>query len=1142
MIRARQFLLLFSLLVLTGPWAKAQLTLSDTLSKTEMLQTLFGNGVYISNLNYQFCDTTNAMREFDATNTNLALGRGVLLSTGEADDAAPTGLAACISQASTSLGMPGYTPLNSLLPPGFSTNDACRISFDIVALCDTIAIKYVFASEEYPVFVNSSFNDVFAFWISGPGYGPAPGTNISVIPGTATPVTINNINNGSSAACTPPTGPCTNCGYYINNASGTTVSYNAWTKPLLAEATVIPCSTYTVTIAIADAGDFILDSGVFLEAGGIGCSSPSLQLAATNSSVLGSNIAVEGCVNYGQFTFTLPTPLLDTTVFHYQISGTATPGIDYVPFPDSIIMPAGQTSVTLPVYIFDDQINEGSEFIQIYYVDSALCGTFVYQDTAIMEILDKPLMPDVGDVSLCPGQTVTVPVTGSSSPGMTFQWSPTGGLGSTTTPNTTVTLPNAATSQFTKDFILTTTDLQGYCINKDTITATVYPKIEVDFVADTVCFGNPTTYQDFTITDSVVAYRWDLGDGTQSADSGPLHTFGTPGLYQTELVVENTKGCKDSITYAVRVHPLPVVNFTANDVCDGAPMLFQNAAQALTTYAWRFGDGSISTAQSPNHVFPSHGTYTVTVVATTAEGCQDSMSREVKVYQNPVSSFTFEEACDNEEILFFEEATAGTGRTLSFGWQFGDGSNGNLPDPSHLYASAGFKQVRLTITDENGCTDDSLQSVEVYPLPVADFRVDAICAKEQPEFINLSSVANGKEITKYFWDLGYNNQISRLETPALAYGDAGTFQIFLRTETENGCLDSITKSLDIYPLPSPLFKVTDECVFDEVTAINLSTIDTTLFGDVIRDLRWDWGDGSFDIGSDTILHIYQTSGTFDVTLLVTSERGCEHFLQREATIFPLPADPIILPDTVCFGEPGFLMATAPSNVTVNWYYNENDPTPFQQSYSYVTPPNTFPTIYYVEPLSDFGCYGRRIPIFTSIFDEQSGRIETNSTIVEIPVALVNFSVSGSLRPKAYRWNFGDGQSSESPTPSHEYQYPGMYQVEVTVVDENGCEFLFREYIEVKELIAIHVPSAFTPNDDGYNDELFLGWSLVHDLKFQLFNRWGQKVFESDNPNFRWNGVDPQGTPVPEGVYVFYVKAIDIQGRPIEKRGTITILR
>ena len=212
---------------------------------------------------------------------------------------------------------------------------------------------------------------------------------------------------------------------------GTTVGYNAWTKPLLAQAVVAPCSTYTITIAIADAGDFILDSGVFLEAGGIGCTSPSLQLAAANSTVLGSNIAVEGCVNYGQFTFSLPQPLTDTTVFHYQILGTATPGIDYIPIPDSIVMPAGQTSITLPVYILEDSISEGSEFIQIYYVDSALCGTFVYQDTAIMEILDKPLLPDVQDVSLCPGESVVIPNSGVASPNMTFQWSPGGGLSST---------------------------------------------------------------------------------------------------------------------------------------------------------------------------------------------------------------------------------------------------------------------------------------------------------------------------------------------------------------------------------------------------------------------------------------------------------------------------------------------------------------------------------------------------------------------------------------------------------------------------------------------------------------------------------------------------------------------------------------
>lgn len=1139
---ARPFLLFFVLFSLATS-VQAQLTLSDTLSKTEQLQTLFGEGVFISNLNYQFCDTTNAMREFDATNTNLALGRGVLLSTGEADDAQnPLGVAACTVIGSTNLGMPGYTPLNALLPPGFSTNDACRISFDITPLCDSIAIKYVFASEEYPQYVNSNFNDVFAFYISGPGYPGTPGTNISLIPGTTTPVTINNINNGQAATCTPPTGPCTNCGYYINNTQGTTVGYNAWTKPLLAQATVVPCSTYTITIAIADAGDFILDSGVFLEAGGIGCTSPALQLATSNTNVLGSNIAVEGCVNTGQITFSLPQPLPDTTVFRYQISGTATPGIDYIPIPDSIVMPAGQTSLTLPIYIIDDLINEGSEFIQIYYVDSALCGTYVYQDTAFLEILDKPLLPDVEDISLCPGQTVQVPQTGVTSPGMTFQWFPGGGLSSTTLSSPFVTLPNASTTTYTKQYILTTEDLQGYCIFKDTITATVFPAVTADYVVDTVCFGVNTTFQDLSVTDSIVSYTWTLGDGTNSAQADPIHLYTQPGIYSSQLVVENTAGCKDSIAYDVLVNSLPELIVNAAPACNGSPVFIQNTVQPGTSYFWDFGDGTTSDEASPTHIYPTFGTYVISVIATTAAGCQDSTSLEVQIYENPVSSFTFEEACDGEPILFSQEITAGTGQAITYDWQFGDANTGSLPDPSHLYGIYGVKQVRLTIRDEFGCTDDSVQSVEVFPLPVADFVSDESCEFARYEFVNLSSVPSDKKITDYRWDLGDDGEVNTFPTPNNIYREEGTYTISLNIETENGCKDSITRTLDVYPVADVRFSIQEACVFDEAGVINKSSIPNPIFNDEIQEVIWDWGDGSMTVNEDTSFHTYLQHGQYDITLTTITDKGCERSFTNDINVFPLPADPVIVPDTACFGDPAFLMAMAPSDVIVNWYYREDDPSPFQQSYSYVTPLNTYYSTYYVEPVSDFGCIGNRIPIQVDIFDSESGRIQASATVVEVPSAIVTFSLAGSLTGVTYTWKFGDGETSDADQPVHEYQYPGLYEVELVVIDLNGCEYTFRELIEVKELIAIHVPSAFSPNGDGFNDELYLGWSLVHDLEFKLFNRWGQVVFETRDPDFNWNGIDKSGAIVAEGVYVFHVKAIDIQGRPIEKSGTITILR
>ncbi|MEO0471520.1 MAG: choice-of-anchor L domain-containing protein, partial [Bacteroidota bacterium] len=665
--------------------SQAQLTTADTLTTTQLLQTLFGGGITISNLQVQ-CDTTLALREFDGSASNLGLNRGVLMSTGEAEDAEPLPpIIACNNLASTGFGGPGYAPLTTIA--GTNTMDACVITFDITPLCDTIAIRYIFASEEYPVFVNS-INDVFAFFISGPGFGPPPGNNIALVPGTTTPVAINNVNNGTSFnACTPPPGPCTNCAFYVDNATGSSITFNAFTSVLTAEAVVQPCQTYTVTLAIADGVDDILDSGVFLEAGGIGCSSPALTLQAVNSTALGNNIAVEDCVD-GLFTFSIPTPLNDTVVFHYTIGGTATPGVDYPVLPDSIVMLPGQTTVTLPVPIFTDNNTEGLETIEIIYVDSNLCATQIYTDTAVLEILDPPNIFSPGDQALCSGDTIPIGV--SPLNGQTYSWSPTTGLSDPNVSNPTLTLTNPNPTPLVLEYVLTTVALQGFCEQMDTIQVTVGASITTDFEADTVCFGNFTSFTDLTITDSVTAWTWDFGDNTVSNASNPVHTYQQPGIYTVQLITENSAACPDTAEGLVLVDSLPIVSYLAQPVCLGLTTQFTHIVGPGVSYQWDFGDGNQSSVALPSHTYLAAGTYNSQLTATTAAGCVASNQVDVEVYANPVADFDFTNVCEGFATEFTNLSRPGTSQNLNYNWNFGDGSPASTQEnPIHLYAQYG---------------------------------------------------------------------------------------------------------------------------------------------------------------------------------------------------------------------------------------------------------------------------------------------------------------------------------------------------------------------------------------------------------------------------------------------------------------------
>ncbi|MBT7142015.1 MAG: hypothetical protein HN894_01660, partial [Bacteroidetes bacterium] len=162
---------------------------------------------------------------------NFDFAAGVILSSGYISDAPGPNNSTGITGNTTG---PSDPLLNAIIPQ--TTNDAASLEFDFIPSADSLFFRYLFGSDEYPEFVNSSFNDVFAFFLSGPnpGGGNYINYNVALIPGTTTPVSINNVNNGQNS---PPTGPCVNCAYYFDNLAvsnpNPAVEYDGLTTPLV---------------------------------------------------------------------------------------------------------------------------------------------------------------------------------------------------------------------------------------------------------------------------------------------------------------------------------------------------------------------------------------------------------------------------------------------------------------------------------------------------------------------------------------------------------------------------------------------------------------------------------------------------------------------------------------------------------------------------------------------------------------------------------------------------------------------------------------------------------------------------------------------------------------------------------------------
>lgn len=348
---------LSSLLITT----KAQLTVTAETNDTTFIYSLAGAGVTVSNLTRTCADSASGY--FNSTAANVGIDSGIVLTSGSIINTLGPN---ANSSAGSWNGGYGDPDLDELIP-GYATYEACIIEFDMTVLADTVRINYVFGSEEYQEWVGSSFNDVFAFWVSGPGITDA--VNIATVPGTDVPVAINNVNATSYSD------------YYVHNGDGLEdpymsdafyVQYDGLTVVMEGKIATTPGETYHMKIAVADAGDGILDTGVFLKTGSLG----SMRLASNYYGEGYSVMAEEECTN-GYLEFTNLVPGSSDMVLDFHISGTAVNGEDYELIDDQVIIPAGFSTALLPIVPVEDVELEGDETIvlQLYNPQSG----YIYQ-------------------------------------------------------------------------------------------------------------------------------------------------------------------------------------------------------------------------------------------------------------------------------------------------------------------------------------------------------------------------------------------------------------------------------------------------------------------------------------------------------------------------------------------------------------------------------------------------------------------------------------------------------------------------------------------------------------------------------------------------------------------------------------------
>jgi gliding motility-associated-like protein len=661
-------------------------------------------------------------------------------------------------------------------------------------------------------------------------------------------------------------------------------------------------------------------------------------------------------------------------------------------------------------------------------------------------------------------------------------------------------------------------------------------------------------------------YEWNYGDGNLSDTLAAVHqhtffsTSTAPQDFQVSLIASTDFGCADTSMVEITVYPEVIAQFAPEpEGCSPLSVDFVNTSFGAATYAWSFGDGNEAFIPNPSNLFVNSldtiRDFNVTLVAQSGFGCTDTTSGTVTVFPLPNVSI----ALNSVEGCFpadFEFANYTEGAT-DYLWQYGDGSESNNSDSlhTHTYVNTGteleVQTVTLTATTEYGCQDQ--QSIEVDVIPEIIAAVDfpqGGCSPYEAGFVN-----NTVGALTYYWEFGDGN-FSQQESPTYVYENINssdsTYNVLFVAQSLYGCADTLVYELPVLGLPEAQFIATPAVQqFPEATidVVNLSSANPG------ANFGWNWGDGNSDTSTDPDGiegFTYETWGEYLVTLSVGNDICNDTTSQLVVIEPPLPIASFEGEGIGC--EPLVVQFTNTSTYGVSYLWDFGDGTNSDQEN---------PTHVYYEPgtfnvsLTVTGPGGDQDteikPALVTVHPRAEAFFTVNPPVITVPdqVFFLNLSVNAD----SYFWDFGDGNTSTEFSPYNFYETTGWHPVTLIADTEFGCRDTFRVEQAVKGNVDTRIafPNAFTPNtngpnggywtvDDMFNNDIFFPqYKGVRDFEMQIFNKWGELLFVSNEVRRGWDGYY-RGQLCQQDVYVWRVKVTFEDGGELIDSGDVTLLR
>jgi|GEM_PF-1673867 len=635
--------------------------------------------------------------------------------------------------------------------------------------------------------------------------------------------------------------------------------------------------------------------------------------------------------------------------------------------------------------------------------------------------------------------------------------------------------------------------------------------VSADFTSARQCVGETTTFTNIVPAGTrIKTWQWDFGDGTASTEPTGRHAYSVASTYPVKLVIEDVCGNVFSIKKQVRIYENLRPGFTGlSTFCSNKPVAFADATprgdDTAVAWQWDFGNGDAANGPGVSYSYPEAGNYTVTLTITGVSGCNTTVSKAVTVTPGVKVGFTENLPCIGNETQFINQSVVPVGtEVVSLRWDFGDNTSSTEPHPVHQYVTSGTYSVTLTVGNTAGCTTSHTKSITIRRMPRAAFEAGLACSGEETTFSDGSVPVEGG-IAGWEWtfgdpDSGAGN-VSTEQHPQHTFRNPGTYQVKLKIRTNYGCADSVVQTVLVKQAPRADFGYVLSC--GSKTAAFQSKASAT-GGATILNWYWDFGDGVIATSAHPS-HTYEQPGTYTVTHIVTSDARCQQTTRQTIQVTAPPQADFSLPETVCAGVPVTLQDKSTSSTgdpVVQWAWQVGTARFAGQSPAVTFPTGGEPVQVTLTVTSAAGCNStvsgavRVLATPKATFSHQASGTNPLS---------IDFS-NASVEAAGFRWDFGDGQTSDLRSPRHVYAAGGVYVVRLTATNGEGCTDVLTQEVAVGGATNTFglVLEEVTAQDAGSGKSLKIkllnkGTKAVTALSFRVSDRSGPPLVQ------RWEG-------------------------------------